>query len=210
MKRPGTVIDAYGTDRRTGVVQTSASWVSDEALLAAMGTGDHQAAEILVQRHQRRVYGVATAITRDRRAAEDITQETFLRVWRHAAGFDPSRSAAPAWIARIARNLSIDHLRARRADPFDPAVLVQIEEGSAHDLVEQDVVRRDGAARLRVALARLPAEQRRALVLASLYGYTAAEVAEADGVPLGTVKGRIRMGLQKMRAALSVEEGETR
>jgi len=183
--------------------------VSDEALLAAMGTGDHQAAEILVRRHQRRIFGVAYAITGDPRVAEDVAQEAFLRIWRHAANFDPARSVASAWMARIARNLSIDHLRARRADPVDPAVLLALAERvRVADTVESEAARRDGVDRVRAALAALPQAQRRALVLASFYGYTATEIAAVDQLPVGTVKGRIRMGLQKMRVALNTEGWE--
>ena len=183
------------------------SGVPDEALLGAMGSGDHDAAAVLVTRHQRRIYGIAYAITGDRRAAEDVTQEAFLRIWRHAAGFDPSRSAAPAWMARIARNLSIDYVRARRVHPVDPgAPLLMDDRVSELDALERQVVSRDDVARLRHVLAALPVEQRRALVLASFYGYTASEIAESDGVPLGTVKGRIRLGLQKVREAVRADE----
>ncbi|HXZ62401.1 MAG TPA: sigma-70 family RNA polymerase sigma factor [Acidimicrobiales bacterium] len=184
-----------------------ADGVSDEALLTAMAAGDGSAAAALVRRHQARVYGIAYAITDDRSAAEDIAQEAFLRVWRHAAVFDAHRARAQTWISSIARNLAIDFIRARRASPVDPHDALQrgelpsAEPSSDTRLVESDLVQR-----VRRVVDQLPTEQRRALLRAAFSGQTAAEVAVAEDIPLGTAKSRIRLALAKVRDTLAEEE----
>ena len=107
-----------------------------------------------------------------------------------------------AWLLTIARNVSINMLPARRFDPIDPEVLLAVEARRPHeDRIEARVV---DAELLRKPLARLPRDQQRALVLAAFYGYTAREISELDGVPLGTVKTRIRSALRRLRPQLRV------
>src|SRR5439155_13279367 len=101
-----------------GVFQMWAA--SDEALLAGMATGDPEAIAAFVRRFQRRVFGLAMAIVGDQGTAEDVAQETFARAWRHAQAFDARRGAVAAWLLAIARNLAIDAIRVRRAEPTDP------------------------------------------------------------------------------------------
>jgi RNA polymerase sigma factor (sigma-70 family) len=179
--------------------------VSDEALLAGLAAGDADAAAAFVRRFQRRVYGLAVAVLSEPEAAEDAAQEAFVRAWRHAGAFDPRRGSVVTWLLAITRNTAIDALRMRRARPAEmsdlPAPDVPTPEPSPE---ERAMVGRE-AERLRSAIAELPAEQRRALLLAAIYGRTAREIGEADGLPLGTVKTRIRAAMMKLRAAL-VEE----
>jgi RNA polymerase sigma factor (sigma-70 family) len=180
--------------------------VSDDALVAGLAAGDEDAASVFVGRFQRRVYGLARTIVADDRAAEDVAQEAFVRAWRHASTFDPRRGSVAGWLLTITRNLAIDAVRVRRPLAFDPAVLVGLdrssEEREPHELVQLGV----DTDRLRAALARLPEEQCRAIVLSGLLGYSAREVGEAENIPLGTAKTRIRAALIRLRAALVSEE----
>lgn len=93
---------------------------SDEALLAGLAAGDQRAAAAFVRRFQRRVYGLAVTILRDQAAAEDAAQETFVRAWRHAETYDARRGRVLTWLLGIARNVAIDAVRLRRAEPVDP------------------------------------------------------------------------------------------
>jgi len=180
--------------------------VSDDALLAGLATGDPEAATAFVRRFQRRVFGLAFTIVGEARAAEDVAQEAFLRAWRHAGAYDARRGTVVTWLLTITRNLAIDAVRVRRPVTLDPDVILGLDLAGAERLPEELVALRDDADRLAAALARLPAEQRRALVLAGLMGRTAREVSEAEGIPLGTAKTRIRTGLLRLRAALVSEE----
>jgi RNA polymerase sigma factor (sigma-70 family) len=180
--------------------------VADDALVAGMAAGDADAASAFVERFQRRVFGLATTILGDHRAAEDVAQEALLRAWRHAAVYDPRRGSVVTWLLTITRNLSIDAMRVRRPLAIDPDALLGLappatDRGPADSaLVQSDV------GRLREALGTLPAEQRRAIVLAGVVGLTAREVAEREAIPLGTAKTRIRTALQRLRTALVSEE----
>lgn len=175
---------------------------SDEALLAGLGTGEREAAAAFVRRFQGRVYGLALTIVRDRGTAEDVAQETFVRAWRNAEAYDARRGRVVTWLLAIARNLAIDATRRRTPRPADPeAVVTQLELAGrqAEPGVELPPDERE---QLRAAISRLPAEQRRALVLAAYLGRTAQEIGDLDGVALGTVKWRIRTAMLKLRSEL--------
>ena len=179
---------------------------TDEALLAGMAQGDDRSAAAFVRRYQRRVYGLAYSMTGDAGVAEDVAQEALVRVWRHAPVFDARRGSVTTWILTITRNLAIDALRLHRASPTDPDDLVGLGLVSTQGSPEDAAVVADQVPGLRTALAELPAEQRRALVLAAIYGRTAAEIGEQESIPLGTAKTRIRAGMAKLRVALAPEE----
>lgn len=181
--------------------------LSDESLLAGLGSGDRDTAAAFVARFQRRVYGLTVSILRDRGAAEEAAQEAFVRAWRHASAYDPRRGTVAAWLLTIARNVSINMLPARRFDPIDPEVLVAMEaRRPREDGNEGDETRVVDSEPLREALGRLPEGQRRALVLAVFYGFTAKEMSELDGLPLGTVKTRVRSAMMKLRSELGVPD----
>jgi len=186
--------------------------LSDEDLLAGMAVGDQSAAVTFVRRYQRRVFGLAYSMTNDASVAEEVAQEALIRVWRHAPVFDPRRGSVTSWVLTITRNLTIDALRMRRAVPTDPDDFAASAMMSLEHNPEDAVRRNDVAHTVRAALATLPVEQRRAVVLASVYGRTALEISEAEGIPLGTAKTRIRTGLLRMRASVAhvVEEEEDR
>jgi RNA polymerase sigma factor (sigma-70 family) len=177
--------------------------LSDEALLAGLGTGNPDAAAAFVRRFQARVYGLALTMLHDRDLAEDVAQETFVRAWRHASTYDARRGRVASWLLTIARNVAIDRARLRPASPVDPQVIATELDLAQHDDVP-DVAERE---RVREALVGLPDDQRRALVLATFAGRTAREIAELDRVPLGTVKTRIRAAMLKLRTTLGVEHG---
>jgi RNA polymerase sigma factor (sigma-70 family) len=177
--------------------------LSDESLLVGIASGDATAATAFVRRYQARVYGFAMTVVNSPTLAEEIVQETFLRVWRHASTYDARRGKVATWILTITRNLAIDALRLFGERPVDPQVLVgsltareSHAPGAGYELAEQ----------LRSALRELPLEQSRPIVLSVFYGLTAQEVADLEGIPLGTAKTRIRRGLAKLRAVLEMTD----
>ena len=177
----------------------------DDALLAGFAVGDSDAAAAFIRRHQRRVFGLAMAVVGDPVLAEDVAQEAFARAWRHAGNYDPRRGSVPTWLLTITRNLAIDTLRMRRAEPADPDVIVALQVPASGKGPDDAAAASDEAAKVRAAVERLPHDQRRALVLAAFYGRTAKEISVAEGIPLGTAKTRIRSGMLKLRAALVTE-----
>jgi RNA polymerase sigma factor (sigma-70 family) len=179
------------------------SALSDEALLSGLAAGDADAATAFTRRFQARVYGLVLTIVRDEGTAEDIAQETFVRAWRYAQTFDPRRGRVATWLLTIARNLAIDVIRVKRAEPLDPDVVVRKlqDAGEAGTPVDQRFPP-DERERVRGAITELPPDQRRALVLAAYLGRTAQEVGELEGVPLGTAKTRIRAAMMKLRDSL--------
>ena len=180
--------------------------VSDDALVAGLATGDADAASAFVRRHQRRVFGLARTIVGEDRAAEDVAQEAFVRAWKHAGSYDARRGSVVTWLLTITRNLAIDSVRVRRPVAIDPDAIIGLDRASGDRDLQELAELGDDVARLRLALARLPVEQRRAVVLAGLLGYTAREVGEIEDIPLGTAKTRIRTALLRLRAAMSEEE----
>ncbi|MFF0083090.1 RNA polymerase sigma factor [Streptomyces canus] len=179
--------------------------VPDEALLTGLTTGDPELAVAFVRRFQRTVFGVALAVLGDPQLAEDVAQQTFERAWRHAQVYDPRRGSVRSWLTAIAHNLAIDAVRARRASPVAPEDLDALL-GIVTETPERRALADDSAERVRRAVAELPREQARALVMAGIYGMTAREVADAEDVPLGTAKTRIRTGTLKVRTLLEAAE----
>jgi len=176
--------------------------LSDDALLAAVALEERDAAVVFVRRFQRRVYGLAITMTGDAALADDLAQVAFERAWRHAGTYDARRGSVATWLLTITRNLAIDSMRIRRAIPFDPDLLSQLLPESVSIDPQQAAVDADQLGRLGVELGKLPIDQRRAVLLATLAGRTASEIAEIEGVPLGTAKTRIRTGLRRLRAAV--------
>ncbi len=173
----------------------------DRELAAALAAGDESALAELYDRYGGLAYSLAMRILGDSGRAEDVVQEAFLKLWNGAARFDESRGSLRAWLTTAVRNRSIDLLRGRslqerRALALKPDVIASgagPEEQAARAL-ERDAVR--------AAMASLPDEQREAVLLAYFGGLTQAEIAELGGVPLSTVKGRMRLALEKLGAYL--------
>jgi RNA polymerase sigma-70 factor (ECF subfamily) len=179
----------------------------DETLLAGLGAGDPELSIAFVRRYQRIVFGVAQTIISDPTAAEDVAQQTFEQAWRHAQVYDPRRGTVRAWLTTIAHNLAVDVLRARTSAPVDPDDLPSLLT-AVTDTPERHAVANDRAAGLRRALGRLPGAQARAVAMAGIYGMTARQIADAEQVPLGTAKTRIRDGMAKLRDAYLPEDAE--
>jgi RNA polymerase sigma factor (sigma-70 family) len=180
--------------------------VSDDALLAGLAAGDADAASAFVARFQRRVFGLAMTITHDARIAEDVAQEALLRAWRHGSAYDARRGSVATWVLAITRNLAIDAMRVRRPIAIDPDALVALPLPATGRDPGDLAAASDDAGRLRHAVAALPTDQRRAIVLSGLLGLSAREVAERESIPLGTAKTRIRTAMLRLRAALVTEE----
>jgi len=165
-----------------------------EGLLA----GDDDAIRALYARFGRPVYTMGLRLLGSREAAEELTQDVFTTAWRKAARFDPARGRLSTWLMTIAHNLAVDRLR-RDTGASRPRLVLVEDVPDAPGLDEGDVVMdRDAALR---AIATLSMAEQRLLARAYLGGFTAREISEADGVPLGTVKTRLRTALIKVRKA---------
>jgi RNA polymerase sigma factor (sigma-70 family) len=180
---------------------------SDHELLCGFALGDTESGQAFLRRFQGRVYGIALNLLGDRGLAEDVAQEAFVRAWKHAGTYDPARASVTAWLLRITRNLAIDTLRRRRPQILDPDGLAALIPASTTTMVEDAAVVSDLAARARVAMARLPPGQAKALWLSVFRGCTAQAIADSEGIPLGTAKSRIRQGLRTLRASLTEPDG---
>jgi RNA polymerase sigma factor (sigma-70 family) len=177
--------------------------LSDEALLSGLAAGDPDAAAAFTRRFQARVYGLVLTIVRDEGVAEDVAQETFVRAWKHAHTYDSRRGRLLTWLLTIARNLAIDVIRVRSAEPLDPDVVAtKLQQAGVAGGPADQGFPPDERERVRRAIADLPREQRRALFLAAYTGRTAQEVSEAEGIPLGTAKTRIRTAMRRLRDSL--------
>ena len=189
----------------TTIQETSTADPTDEMLLAAIGSGNPEALGLLYDRYNRLAIAVAYRVLGDHTTAEDAVQDAFLSVWRRVDSFDPQRGSARGWVLTIVRNAAVDRRRGRHARALRDASLDDVTFRLATDGEETFVAVAASveATRVRDALALLPSEQREAIELAYFGGLTHQEIAERTGTALGTVKGRMRLGLHKLRAALA-------
>lgn len=177
--------------------------ISDDELIAAIAHGDHPALLALYDRHGRLGYGLAYRMLGESGAAEEAVQDAFLRVWRRAATFDAARGSVRSWLMTIVHHCAIDLHRKRAGAPNVVAGLDDIAEQTPAPDAWSEVASKLDREQVRAAVATLPPEQRRAIELAYFDGLTHREIAERDGLPLGTVKGRLRLGLQRLYTALA-------
>jgi RNA polymerase sigma factor (sigma-70 family) len=194
------------THRATSLRSRSQDGPSDEALLFGLSHGDPEAGITFVRRYQGRVYGLAHSIVGTPTQAEEIAQETLIRAWRHAHSYDPRRGSVSTWVLTITRNLAVDTLRRKGAQPADPRDAIFLDQPAHGPMPEDAAIVTDTTILVRTALSRLPSEQRRALLLAAFYGYTAQEISRAEAIPLGTAKTRVRRGLTKVRSLLRQDQ----
>ena len=176
---------------------------TDEELIADLGRGDAEALGLLYDRYRRLAMAVAYRILDDASAAEDCLQDAFVQVWRNHASYHPERGSVKSWLLTIVRNASIDRHRgkegrARLDRPIDEVDYLLGEDDDPH----AQAVEALQSEQIKAAIDQLPQEQRDAINLAFFNGLTHQEIAERTGVPLGTVKGRMRLGLRKMRQQL--------
>lgn len=172
--------------------------MSEASLVWAIRSGDESAMAALYDRYSSLVYAVALRVLGDTGAAEDVLQEVFMQLWRNPAAFDSSRGNLGAWLGVITRNRAIDGLRRRRPETDIADVVVSVEPDMA-----SDAERARAMERVRGTLGGMPAPQRSALEMAYFEGLTHTEIATKTGEPLGTVKTRIRTGLQALRKAFA-------
>jgi RNA polymerase sigma-70 factor (ECF subfamily) len=181
------------------------SGLADEVLAARVAAGDREAFAELYDRYARRVYVLAAHVLGPAKA-EDVVQDAFLALWRSAHQYDARRAAFATWFIAVARNRMLDELRGRgveqRVLAVEPVDQLLAELPDASPDVADVVSRRERDDTLLEALAALPPEQRRAIVLAYFGGLTHVEIAGTLGEPLGTVKKRLQLGLRKLHAAL--------
>jgi RNA polymerase sigma-70 factor (ECF subfamily) len=176
--------------------------LADEDLMSLIETGDTQAFEALHDRHSMTAYRMAYRIMGKPQATEDLVQEAFLKVWRAAGSYRVHRGSARTWVLSIVHNLGIDQLRSlasrRRVQDITQARAPTSQPSEAF----AEAWRNSQSEQVRKALKVLPQEQLKVIELAYFSGYTQKEIAELLEVPLGTVKGRARMGLKKLREYL--------
>jgi RNA polymerase sigma-70 factor (ECF subfamily) len=181
----------------------------DQSLIRLIARSQESALSELYDRYSRLVYSLALNAVGDPATAEEITQDVFIRIWDHAGTYQAEKSKVVTWIASITRYRSIDVIRRRKIRPESQSVSWEIEP-SAIEMnpinVEETVEISQKRWRVRQAISMLPEEQRQALAYAYFQGYTHREIAEVLGEPLGTVKTRIRLAMQKLRQLLEQEE----
>jgi RNA polymerase sigma-70 factor (ECF subfamily) len=181
--------------------------LADEELMYLAAEGEVRAFETIFDRHASVAYALAYRVCRAPAMAQDVIQEAFLSLWRSSGHYDPGRGSVRSWVLSAVHNRSIDALRRARVrdarDLHDPEAAERVP---GPDRTETEVLRRAEAERVRAALQALPPEQRQVIELAYFGGLTHSEIASGLGLPPGTVKSRIRLGLQKLRELLAPEE----
>src|SRR3954469_5825825 len=184
--------------------------LADEDLMQLVRRGDARAFEVLYDRHSGVAFSLAYRMVGTRATAEEVVQEGFLALWRSGARYDRARGSVRTWVLGIVHNRAIDALRRGMVHDRRRASDEGIEERFAADeRTEAEVARRDEAREVRTALDTLPADQLKVIELAYFGGFTHSEIAAMLDEPLGTVKGRMRLGLAKMRDQLTAVEGVT-
>lgn len=196
---PEGLPNPVGPEERSFTGGAETSTMDDLALLSEIRSGSQAAMTTFFDRYSRMVYSVAMRVLSDPSEAEDVMQETFIRVWQNPGAFTAGRGSLGGWLLVVARNRAIDKLRRRKpTDPTDmftlPASINLAKESERVILLE----------RVRNVMAALPEEQRKALEMAFFEGRTHSEIAEKTAEPLGTIKTRIRLALIAIRKELKV------
>jgi RNA polymerase sigma-70 factor (ECF subfamily) len=181
--------------------------LADEELMQLVGDGEARAFEVVFDRHGGASFSLAYRICGRRAMAEDAVQEAFLSLWRSGARYESTRGSVRSWVLAVVHHRAIDALRRGMVrDGRDVGEEGIAERVAASDSTECEVLRRDEAHTVHGALATLPPEQRAVIELAYFGGFTHVQIAEMLELPVGTVKGRMRLGLTKLRLALGVPE----
>ncbi|MEI8195883.1 MAG: sigma-70 family RNA polymerase sigma factor [Phycisphaerae bacterium] len=200
---PRSAASGSPSPKREAKLNRSPTSIELSGQLQRMAAGDHAALGRCYDLMGPVVFSLAVRMLRDRQAAEDVTQDIFVQVWRQAANYDTSRGSPEAWMMMIGRTRILDRLRSRAAGIVLKPVGDHLPDApDAEDWPDDLAVSRENASQVRQALASLPADQKQAIELAFFDGLTHVEISEKLGVALGTIKTRIRLGLLKIRDSL--------
>jgi RNA polymerase sigma-70 factor (ECF subfamily) len=187
------------------VRREKAERLADEELMPWIGRKDPEAFEVFYDRHGGAAFSLAYRILGERGAAEDCIQEAFISIWRSGGKFDAARGSVRSWTLSIVRNRAIDVLRSKAGKApkmtFDDDEI--IESRPSGELTDEEAMRHETATEVRGALSQLPGDQSKVIQLAYFGGFSQSEIAGMLNVPLGTVKGRMRLGLEKIRGELA-------
>jgi RNA polymerase sigma-70 factor (ECF subfamily) len=182
--------------------------LDDETLVRLVAMREMEAFQELYARYNGFVFGLVMRMVGDAGAAEEIAQDVFYRLWERAQTYRIEQAKVKTWLLSIARHRAIDRLRRRKVRPEQTSVsldtdIFHLEDGSNVELDVDNRLRRD---RIVAALDGLPVEQRQVIVLAYFFGYSQSQIAEREGQPIGTVKTRTRLAMQKLKVALGTKE----
>jgi len=184
--------------------------LADEELMQLVHDGDVRAFEVVFDRHASAAFSLAYRMCGRRATAEDIVQDAFLSLWRSGSGYDPRRGSVRSWVLSVVHNRAVDAMRRLGAkaglDVSDEGIAERLH---AAETTDGEVERRDDARQVRTALDELPPDQRQVIELAYFGGFTHNQIAEMLDLPPGTVKGRMRLGLTKLRFFLGEESRVT-
>jgi RNA polymerase sigma-70 factor (ECF subfamily) len=184
------------------------SALADEDLMALVHGGEPRAFDVIFDRHSGAAFSLAYRMCGRRAIAEDVVQEAFLSLWRSGARYDRGRGSVRSWVLSVVHNRAIDAFRSETVKTSrnvpDEGITERLE---AAERTDREVERRDDQRVVKGALDELPADQRQVIELAYFGGFTHSQIAEMLELPAGTVKGRMRLGLAKLRAALADPAG---
>lgn len=184
--------------------RTALLGLADEDLMVRVQEGDPRAFEMIFDRHADVAFSLAYRMCGRRAVAEDVVQDAFLSLWRSGARYDRSRGSVRSWVLGVVHNRAIDLFRRETVrtgkDVSDEEAVLRL---AAEESTEREVERREDVTQVRTALMELPVEQRRVIELAYFGGFSHTEISEMLGLPAGTVKGRMRLGLSKLRISLA-------
>jgi RNA polymerase sigma-70 factor, ECF subfamily len=180
--------------------------LADEELMQLVRSGDARAFETMYDRHGGAAFSLAYRMVGNRVVAEDVTQEAFLSIWRSRLRYEPERGSVRSWVLGIVHHRTIDALRRNLVHDRRRTSAEGIEERhEAPERTDVEAARREEARTVRAALETLPEQQNRVIELAYFGGFTHTQIAEMLGLPVGTVKGRMRLGLDKLHRQLAGE-----
>src|SRR5215217_9184997 len=195
---------AFERRKRNQSSESGVQSLADEELMALVAKGQARAFETIYERHGGAAFSLAYRMCGSRSLAEDVAQEAFLSIWRSGGRYDRARGSVRTWVLGIVHNRAIDTLRRTVVHERRRASDEGIEERfESKDRTDVEVARLDEAHEIRQALQTLPVEQCRVIELAYFGGFTQTEIASMLDTPIGTVKGRMRLGLEKMRSQLN-------
>jgi RNA polymerase sigma-70 factor, ECF subfamily len=180
--------------------------LGDEEVMHLVQEGDPRAFELFYDRHAGPAFSLAYRMVGNRAVAEDVSQEAFVSIWRSRLRYQPERGSVRTWVLGIVHHRAIDALRRNAVHDRRRASAEGIEERfEAPQQTDVEVARREEAKTVRAAIGELPEEQVRVIELAYFGGFSHSEIADQLDMPIGTVKGRMRLGLDKLRRSLAGE-----